>query len=180
MEELENLNEELITLKNKAEDDIGSPEDVSSENEDIPNVETAENSQSNEAEMLRQELSELQAYVEDKRSKEEKALCELEEFERLYPDVSIDSIDEEVWERVRSGLPLSAAYALREREKELQMNFAEQVNLRNSAAAAGSAGSPPCSDYFSPDEVKAMSGKEVRQNYANIRKSMNYWRKTIK
>ena len=133
-----------------------------------------------EAETLRRELYDLRAYVEDQRVKEEKALHELEEFGRLYPEIGIDSIDESVWERVRDGLPLSAAYALCEREKELQRNFADQINTRNSQSSAGSAGTPPRLDYFSPDEVKAMSGAEVRQNYANIRRSMNYWRKATK
>ena len=150
---------------------------------DVSSTETAPNEvpeADSEADALRRELSELQAYVENRKAEEEKALNELEEFSRLYPDVSVDSIDDSVWVKVRNGLPLSAAYALSLRELELQKILADQVNLRNSAASAGSAGTPPRLDYFSPDEVKAMSGKEIRQNYANIRKSMDYWRKASK
>lgn len=153
-----------------------TPEEITVTEEEIP----SQADLPDEAEALRRELSDLRAYIEDQKAKEEKALFELEEFRRLFPDVSIDSIEEAIWERVRDGLPLSAAYAVCQREKELQKTLAEQINIRNSAASAGSAGAPLRLDYFSPDEVKAMSGEEVRQNYANIRRSMDYWRKASK
>ena len=133
-----------------------------------------------EADALRQELSELKSQIEEKRTREERALRELEEFSRLYPDARLEELDEGVWERVREGLPLSAAYALYEREKELLASLAENVNMRNAARSAGGVGLSAPQDYFSPEEVRAMSGAEVRKNYESIRRSMNYWQKAAK
>ena len=137
-------------------------------------------SESDETDSLRRELSELREQIAERRTTEERTLRELEEFERLYPDISIEELDEGVWERVHSGLPLSAAYALCAREKELLSARAAEVNMKNAACSAGSAGLSTPHDYFSPDEVRAMSGAEVRKNYASIKKSMSYWQKTTK
>ena len=183
MENNEFINDESHVADTDASESLPAYQEAEAQSESSPLTETDNNTDpeaTDEAEALRRELSELRAYVESKKAEDEKALAELEEFNRLFPDVDLDSIDEPVWKKVREGLPLSAAYALALRELELQRCLAEQVNQRNAAASAGSAGTPPRSDYFSPEEVKAMSGKEVRQNYANIRRSMDYWRKASK
>lgn len=135
---------------------------------------------SDEGEPLRAEIERLRAYIEKSDADRQRSIGELEEFGRLYPDTALDDIPDEVWEKVGGGLPLSAAFAVYERERFLLESFAKEVNDRNSALSAGNAGSSPKSDYFSPDEVRAMSHKEVRENYANIRRSMDYWRKASK
>ena len=179
MENTEILNEATDIT---AAEPISPAEDIAPQDEELPPqvAEPTVNEEIDEAETLRRELSELRAHVEEQRLKEEKTLRELEDFGRLFPDIAFDSIDGAVWEKVRDGLPLSAAYALCEREKEMQKLYADQINLRNTAASAGSAGGSPKFEYFSPDEVKAMSREEVRENYASIRRSMDYWRKAIK
>ena len=182
MENTEITNVEIVEADTMPSDPVSTPAEPVKE--DISEAQTEEAappiSQPDEAALLRQELSRLQEYINDKKAKEDKALSELEEFGRLYPNVSMDTLDEAVWERVRGGLPLSAAYALCEREKELRISLAEQTNLKNTTSSAGSAGASTGIDYFSPDEVRAMSREEVRQNYSNIRRSMNYWRKASK
>ena len=178
MEATENLTElENIDCQKNTIDDISSiSEDITDSTEDT-SITTTE---PDETEILRQELSNLKTYIEDQKLRESRALSDLDEFRRLYPDTDINTIDSTVWEKVEKGLPLSAAYALFEREEALKKSLADEVNLRNSVTSAGSAGSSPRSDYFSPEEVKAMSGDEVRQNYANIRRSMDYWRNVKK
>ena len=168
--ELENINCQKDDID---VDEIPSvTEDMTDSTKDTP-ITTAE---PDEAEILRQELSDLKAYIEYQKTKENRALSDLDEFRRLYPDTDINTIDSTVWKKVENGLPLSAAYALFEREEMLKQSLADEVNLRNSISSAGSAGSSPRLDYFSPEEVKTMSSDEVRQNYANIRRSMDYWR----
>lgn len=155
----------------------GTPEqDPPTPAEDIPEPSAEED----EREVLRAEIERLRSHIEKSEADRQKGIGELEEFGRLYPDVGLDSIPDEVWEKVRCGLPLSAAFAVYERERSLLESFAKEVNSRNSALSAGNAGASPQSDYFSPDEVKAMSHKEVRENYASIRRSMDYWRKATK
>ena len=161
------------TVDSLPEEDIPSPTDIEqlAENVDISK---------NESDALREELDSLKRAMDERRSMEERAMRELDEFNRLYPEANVDTLDEGVWQRVRDGLPLSAAYAVFQREQELLLDLANQVNHRNASLSAGSAGAPPRQEYFSPDEVKGMSGEEVRQNYASIRRSMNYWRKAAK
>ena len=52
---------------------------------------------------------------------------------------------------------------------------ADEINRRNASRSAGRAGNNPAPEYYSPDEVRAMSPKEVRENYKKIRASMQKW-----
>ena len=185
MEELEIINEQIPTEEISEEaiaepiapDDNDSQEDITPIN---PKEHQEESQVGDEADTLRQELLELRASIESRKQKEEKALRELEEFNRLYPEVNVDALEEGVWEKVNEGLPLSAAYAIHQREQELLKEFADRINTRNANLSAGSAGASPRQEYYSPDEVKCMSGEEVRKNYSIIKRSMNYWRKALK
>ena len=185
MAELENIlpetegQESLFQEEGQAEECLAVNEEAeaSPAAEDIISPAPAD---TDEADALRREISELKGQIEARRARDERTLCELEEFGRLYPEISLEQLDEGVWERVRSGLPLSAAYALYAREQELLVARAEEVNAKNAALSAGSAGLSAPRDYFSPEEVRAMSGAEVRKNYASIKRSMNYWQKAAK
>ena len=185
MAELENIHSEVEVQETLYEETTEVDENLVSTEE----VQTAPNTENitptapadtDESDALRRELSELKGQIEARRARDERTLCELEEFGRLYPEISLEQLDEGVWERVRSGLPLSAAYALYAREQELLVARAEEVNAKNAALSAGSAGLSAPRDYFSPEEVRAMSGAEVRKNYASIKRSMNYWQKAAK
>lgn len=97
--------------------------------------------------------------------------AEVAELGELYPFVRLSEIPAEVW---TSPLPLSAAYALYERKSEQVRQAAERANRRNADRSTGAL-SLGCEPYFTPEEVRAMSQKEVRENYDAILRSMKRW-----
>ena len=52
---------------------------------------------------------------------------------------------------------------------------ADKINQINAYRSSGQAGSNTAREYFSPDEVRAMSQSEVRANYQRIIESMKKW-----
>ncbi|MBQ8849766.1 MAG: hypothetical protein IJ011_05510 [Clostridia bacterium] len=130
-----------------------------------------------DSDALRAEIERLRGIIAQREAESAKSLGELEEFYRLFPDTSVKDVPDAVWQRVSGGIPLSAAYALYERELSLLSRRADEVNTRNASLSAGKAGDSPRSEYFSPDEVRVMSQKEVHENYAKIRRSMEHWRR---
>ena len=124
---------------------------------------------------LREEVGQLRQALSQKEAAEAKTMRELGEFHRLFPDVSVKQVPRQVWEQVEGGLPLSAAYALYEREIQLSALRAEKINRRNAARSSGKAGKNAPAEYYSPDEVRAMSQKQVHDNYAVIVESMKRW-----
>ena len=127
-------------------------------------------------ESLRRKIEELQGQLEAKRKEQDTILSELGEFNRLFPNISARSLPQEVWSRVESGLPLSAAYALYAREEDLRREHAGEINKRNLSLSAGGLGKEVSCEYFSPDEVRKMTRKEVHDNYQKIKNSMKFWR----
>ena len=167
---LENSSENTLT----AHEVISEPDVIGEEKNDT--YESKGTEDSNETEALKNEISELRKKIEAKEKEQEKILRELGDFERLFPETSVKSVPEEVWQKVEGGVPLCAAYALYEREKKLAQNHANEINTRNSSLAAGKAGKGDSEEYFSPEEVKRMSQKEVHWNFSKIKNSMKYWR----
>ncbi|MBQ8431388.1 MAG: hypothetical protein IJX28_00740 [Clostridia bacterium] len=100
---------------------------------------------------------------------------ECEEFGVLYPEVSFATLPDSVWEDVRHGIPLAAAYALAERRRSHTAQSALQSNQQNATRSAGALEGTQA-DYFSPAEVRAMNQSEVRANYHKIMQSMQKWR----
>ncbi len=143
--------------------------------EDTAHGSETEGSGNDELTRLREEVKALKASLEQRQNETTEAMRELEEFHRLFPDISVRQIPDEVWKQVEEGLPLRAAYALYEKESRLAVYRAEAVNKRNAAQAAGKIGGGASVDYFSPDEVRAMSQRQVRDNYTTIRESMKKW-----
>ena len=65
---------------------------------------------------------------------------------------------------------------LSELREELKLRAkADEINRRNAALSAGRAGTSTAPEYYSPEEVRAMSAHEVRENYQKIRASMKRW-----
>ncbi len=128
-----------------------------------------------EAARLREELQRLQADLAKKEEQQARALQELEEFHTLFPDIPVKKIPSAVWQAVEGGLPISAAYAVYERKLQLERTHADRVNLRNASHSAGMAGKHTAGEYFSPDEVRAMSPRQVHENYETIKESMKKW-----
>lgn len=123
---------------------------------------------------LRQQLDELRERFEQQRTAMERMSRECDEFCELYPDRPLASLPREVWESVRNGIPLAAAYAYAEARRTHALRVAEQTNDRNRALSSGDV-SGRTRDYFSPAEVRKMSAAEVRTNYSKIMDSMKLW-----
>ena len=75
---------------------------------------------------------------------------------------------------------LSEVTALRSELSELRRELdlrrrADEVNRRNASLSAGRVGTNVAPEYYTPDEVRAMSPSEVRENYEKIRASMKKW-----
>lgn len=117
-----------------------------------------------EADALRRELS-----------AQRKLAGQLREFSALYPETAAEEIPESVWDAVKGGLPLAAAYALHERRAALARVQAEaereKARVRSSGALEGGGGDL----FYSPAEVRAMNAAQVRQNYSAILASMQHW-----
>ena len=99
---------------------------------------------------------------------------ECEEFCTLYPEVPLSSLPDAVWQDVREGIPLAAAYALAERRRVRREASAKESNQQNRMRSTGEL-RPASTDFFSPSEVRAMSPSEVRANYQSILRSMQKW-----
>ena len=132
-------------------------------------------SQEAELETLRAEVKSLKELLAKREQEQESALRELEEFNRLFPEIAIKQIPDEVWEDMQKGIPLCAAYALYEKKSRMAEVHAFQINQRNASLSAGKAGLNTSGEYFTPDEVRAMSQRQVRENYKKIIESMKSW-----
>ena len=118
--------------------------------------------------------SELNAYKEA--SERQQFIAEqINEFNELFPEIAVRSLPDEVWESVKRGNSLAAAYSVYERRVAEAARKIELINQRNASAAAGAAGRSAPKEYFTADEVRKMSPAEVRANYAGIRRSMEKW-----
>ena len=93
----------------------------------------------------------------------------------LFPDVPVEELPDEVWESVRAGAPLAAAYALYEKKKYAEAKRIAAINAKNASRSPGAAGTDTASEYFTPDEVRRMSRAEVHANYSKIKESMKKW-----
>jgi hypothetical protein len=100
---------------------------------------------------------------------------EAAEFAGLFPDEKLSSLPDEVWEEVRRGIPLAAAYAYHKVRRERKAAMAAEINSKNSQNSAGPVDGQSRTDYYSPAEVRRMSAAEVRENYAKIVDSMKHW-----
>ncbi len=142
--------------------------EVSSEKGDI-------NSCRDEADALRHEIDMLKTQLEESRRAQQKLAGELGEFHTLFPDAALSGIPEEVWNQVRQGIPLAASYALYEKKAGIQSRKAEEINQRNASRSAGIVGQNTSPEFYTPDEVRAMSRSEVHNNYDKILRSMKKW-----
>lgn len=120
-------------------------------------------------------LKEQIARLEALKQTEARILAEIGDFVVLFPDVPVEELPDEVWEGVRSGAPLAAAYALYEKKKYAEAKRIAAINAKNASRSPGAAGTDTASEYFTPDEVRRMSRAEVHANYSKIKESMKKW-----
>ncbi len=158
----------------EAEAEIETETEVEAETE----AEAEEADPNTELESLRAEISTLKEelkLLEDMKKHSERVLEEVNEFTSLFPEKSIDSLPDEVWEQVKHGSSLAASFALYEKKRAHMEALARGVNQKNASLSAGLAGvDTPC-EYFTLEQVRAMSRAEVKQNYSKIRESMKRW-----
>lgn len=145
----------------------------SAEEEDT--VEENENNSSNELDALREELVLLRAELDEKKSSLERLGKEISEFSELFPNEPLTSLPDSVWESVKGGIPLAAAYALYRRKAELRAEQANIINKKNNEMSTGAIGRDTTDSFYTPDEVRAMSRSEIRKNYSKILDSMKKW-----
>ncbi len=143
------------------------------EREEIPTP--VEEDTETELEKLRAEVQRLTEELDRKSAEAERVASQISELYELFPDTDVSRIPDEVWESVREGNSLAAAYALHAKKQQQREQNAKAVNDRNAALSAGHAGSGTTNEYFTPDEVRAMSRGEVRANYTKILESMKKW-----
>ena len=124
---------------------------------------------------LTEELTRLRKELNREQEERSRSLAELEEFSLLFPHVPLKDIPESVRRQAAEGIPLSAAYALYEKKVLAAEAHAKQINQRNAALSAGRAGKDASEEYFSPEEVRAMSQRQVHENYTRILESMKSW-----
>ncbi len=144
--------------------------------------EQAENAELTEAERellaLKAELEELRTELKA-RDELEKAnsrlYAEIEEFKDYFPDTELHEIPDDIWEKVKKGASLSAAFSLYRRKQELDKKRVSDFNEKNRRMSSGSVDRGEGEKYFSPSEVKKMSPLQVKQNYDDIINSMRHW-----
>lgn len=135
---------------------------------------SAEEAKTLTIEALNARIWELEELLAQREAVADRMMRECEEFESYFPEVTLRQVPDEVWNRVQSGIPLAAAYALYERGIRNQATAAQEQNARNAAHLPTATASAE-SRYFSPAQVRAMSRREVRENYDRIFESMRHW-----
>lgn len=123
---------------------------------------------------LREELTRLREELSRKEAVSLRLGRECAEFRDLYPEVPLSEVPDAVWDAVRDGVPLPAAYALAERRRARREAAAAEANRRNGERSSGEV-TQRTPGYFSRNEVLRMSRAEVRENYSNILLSMQKW-----
>ena len=147
----------------------------SEDSAEICGMEIPDSSQKESVDSLKAEIERLRGELEESRSLNDKISADISEFHRLFPEKDLGQIPDEVREDVRSGIPLSASYALYEKRLEAERERIEAINRKNAARSSGSAGKNTKKEYFSPDDVRSMSQSEVHENYHKIIESMKKW-----
>ena len=118
--------------------------------------------------------NELEAY-KSAAAQQEAIAKQITDFSELFPDITVRSIPDEVWDDVKNGNSLAAAYSVYERRITEAARRIERINAKNAERSAGVAGKNMTQEFFSADDVRKMSPREVRANYAKIRRSMEKW-----
>ena len=162
------MSEEIIL--EEATQDATLSETTTEEAEDLSDTDTISELNAKIA-SLNEELNAYRLASE----RQEKIANQLNEFSDLFPDIAIKAIPDEVWESVKQGNTLAAAYAVYERRVTEAAKRIEQINAKNAANAAGVAGKNLTQEFFSADDVRKMSPSEVRANFAKIKRSMQKW-----
>ena len=151
------------------------PEDPAQSPDPDPEAPAAFEEPASELERLRGELNRLKCDMEAQKRAFDRFGAECAEFCELYPEKSPSEIPDDVWESMRAGVPLAAAFALHERRRTRIEEAARLLNQKNKSRSTGGVETSR-GGYLSPDEVRAMTPSEVKANYQSILLSMQKWR----
>ena len=161
-----------------AEDDpdaAAAPQAPAQSPDPDPEALAADSEPASELERLRGELNRLRSDMEAQRRAYERMGAECAEFCELYPDRSPSDLPDEVFESMRQGIPLAAAFALYERRRTRIEEAARLQDEKNRSRSTGGVETTK-GGYLSPDEVRSMTPSEVKANYQSILLSMQKWR----
>ena len=136
--------------------------------------ETSEAPETEQLEQLRGELTRLRAELAERDAFLSRIGNDCTEFQQLYPKTALSELPDEVWQDVKRGIPIAAAFALSERKRTLAEEKATLYNRDNERRSSGAL-EATAPDYFSPAEVRSMTPGEVRANYQKIMQSMQKW-----
>ena len=139
---------------------------------DVPDVTDVPAEPSREELLAR--ISELENELSSQKKTSEKRKAELSELAAVFPEVDPDALPDEVVRQNEAGIPLAAAYALYERVKKNELETAQAKNRENSISLNPALGFRE-EVYFSAEEVKKMSPRQVRENFSGIKRSMKHW-----
>lgn len=180
------MNEEvtILTEQNPLKEPISEsypdeyvPAESEEKSEDITEIDnTEDDSSKSNIDTLKAEILELREMIQSQRKEVSRKIREIEEFNRLFPNVSLSELPDTVSAMVNEGVPLTAAYALYEKELASKIERAQEINKKNASLSAGKAGIQTTGEFFTPDEVRSMSPRQVHENYSKIRESMKHWR----
>lgn len=101
---------------------------------------------------------------------------DIAKFREIFPDVTAESIPDNVWDEVANGISLAHAYALHIALSTRINARAEGINARNGNVSAMSVQGGTTEPSFTKEQVEKMSGRDVRNNYKSILKAMKSWR----
>ena len=124
---------------------------------------------------LREQVTSLREMLASQKAAYQRAGAEYAEFFSLFPPVSLSALPDDVWQSVKKGVPLAAAYALEERRAAVQAEKAQKVNQINREKSSGALNPTGNSDNFSLAEVRDMTPDEVRANFDKIMESVTQW-----
>ena len=170
---------DMLDVSNMTDATAESTEAVADVEEITESIDTEESAEPTlTIDELNQTIESLKAELEGYKSaiaQQEAIAAQINEFSELFPKISVRSIPESVWDDVKKGNSLAAAYSIYERRITEAARRIERINAKNAEKSAGVAGKNLTPEFFSADDVRKMSPSEVRANYAKIRRSMEKW-----
>ncbi len=165
--------EEQRTPKDDTQDPTEPENSDTTDEEKSEIVEQEQNGSPDED--FKREVENLRTELAQQKNRTENFISQMRELYVLYPDADINTLSDEIWQSVKSGIPIAAAYALNARRAEVVKQRAEEANRQNKEKCIGGIKGNGDNGYFSPSEVRGMSQEEVRNNYTKIIDSMNHW-----
>ncbi len=152
-------------------------ENAPSEKEEVKNDDRKDESKSpaveaeTELETCRKEVQRLSAIIDNIKREAREAQA----FAELFPEVKADEIPDCVKKQAETeGIPVVAAYAIYDRRRTLERKKCSEILERSAARSSGMiAGGAVQEDYFTVDQIRMMSPREVRKHYKAIMKSLS-------